>query len=61
MSKTVQKGRDARTGRFIPIEEANRRPSTTVVEKVNFCGIPIDSAEKDDWFLGSKTPPEPIK
>lgn len=34
MSKTVQKGRDARTGRFIPIEEANRRPSTTVVEKV---------------------------
>ncbi len=34
MSKTVQKGRDAKTGRFIPIEEANRRPSTTVVEKV---------------------------
>ena len=34
MSKTVQKGHDARTGRFISIEEANRRPSTTVVEKV---------------------------
>lgn len=34
MSKTVQKGRDAKTGRFISIEEANRRPSTTVVEKV---------------------------
>lgn len=34
MSKTVQKGRDARTGRFISIEEANRRPSTTVIEKV---------------------------
>lgn len=34
MSKTVQKGRDAKTGCFIPIEEANRRPSTTVVEKV---------------------------
>ena len=34
MSKTVQKGRDARTGRFIPIEEANRHPNTTVVEKV---------------------------
>lgn len=34
MSKSVQKGRDAKTGRFIPIEEANRRPSTTVIEKV---------------------------
>lgn len=34
MSKTVQKGRDAKTGRFISIEEANRRPNTTVVEKV---------------------------
>lgn len=34
MSKTVQKGRDAKTGRYISIEEANRRPSTTVVEKV---------------------------
>lgn len=34
MSRTVQKGRDAGTGRFIPIEEANRRPGTTVIEKV---------------------------
>ena len=34
MSKTVPKGRDAKTGKFIPIKEANRRPSTTVVEKV---------------------------
>lgn len=34
MSKTVEKGRDAKTGRFIPIEEAKRRPSTTVIEKV---------------------------
>ncbi len=34
MAKTVDKGRDAKTGRFIPISEANRRPSTTVVEKV---------------------------
>ena len=34
MSKTVEKGRDAKTGRFIPIKEAERRPSTTVVEKV---------------------------
>lgn len=34
MAKTVQKGRDAKTGRFISIEEANRRPDTTVVEKL---------------------------
>lgn len=25
-------GRDARTGRYIPVREAQRRPSTTVVE-----------------------------
>ena len=27
-------GRDARTGRFIPIKEAERRPSTTVAETI---------------------------
>lgn len=27
-------GRDARTGEFIPVKEAKRRPSTTVVETV---------------------------
>jgi hypothetical protein len=27
-------GRDARTGRFIPFKEAERRPKTTVIEKV---------------------------
>jgi len=27
-------GRDARTGQFIPVREAERRPSTTVVETV---------------------------
>lgn len=25
-------GRDARTGRYIPVKEALRRPSTTIVE-----------------------------
>lgn len=34
MAKTISIGRDARTGRFIPIKEAERRPSITVVEKV---------------------------
>lgn len=32
------KGRDARTGQFIPVEEARRRPSTTVVERVPLPG-----------------------
>lgn len=30
--KPNKRGRDAGTGRFIPIQEANRRPKTTVVE-----------------------------
>lgn len=32
MAKPVKIGRDARTGQFITVEEARRRPSTTVVE-----------------------------
>jgi hypothetical protein len=27
-------GRDAKTGEFIPVKEAQRRPSTTVVETI---------------------------
>ncbi len=34
MSKTVEKGRDSGTGRFIPIKEAQKHPKTTTVEKV---------------------------
>lgn len=33
-SKTASVGRDAKTGQYIPVDEARRRPSTTVVEKV---------------------------
>jgi hypothetical protein len=29
-----QIGRDAKTGQFIPIKEAQRRPKTTVVETI---------------------------
>jgi hypothetical protein len=32
--KTTRRGRDAKTGQFIPIEEAHRHPDTTVVERV---------------------------
>ncbi len=33
-SKTTLRGRDAKTGEFIPVEEARSRPSTTTVERV---------------------------
>ncbi len=29
-------GRDSRDGKFIPIEETKRRPSTTEVEKIRY-------------------------
>ena len=29
-----ERGRDAKTGRFIPVKEARRRRSTAIVEKV---------------------------
>jgi hypothetical protein len=34
MIKTFEIGRDAITGRFIPINEAKKRPKTTVIEKI---------------------------
>ena len=33
-SKTFLLGRDAKTGEFIPVKEARRRPTTTTVERV---------------------------
>ncbi len=36
--ETSLKGRDAETGQFIPVKEARRRPSTTVVERVPLPG-----------------------
>lgn len=32
--KTVKIGRDARTGKFIPVKTAQRRKSTAVVETI---------------------------
>ena len=34
MSKPTKIGRDAKTGLFIPVKEAIRRPSTTTVETI---------------------------
>lgn len=38
MSKQITRkiGRDSRTGEFIPVEEARRRPSTTEVETIKY-------------------------
>ena len=33
-AKTHKIGRDAKTGEFIPVKEAKRRPQTTVVETI---------------------------
>ncbi len=33
-TRDVKAGRDAKTGRFIPIEEAERRKATAVVETI---------------------------
>jgi len=37
--KTFDIGRDSRTGHFIPVDEAERRPSTTTVERVPKPGL----------------------
>jgi len=34
MSKAQKIGRDAKTGQFIPVKVAIKRPSTTVVETI---------------------------
>ena len=41
------RGRDAGNGQFIPVEEARRRPNTTVVERVPLPYKGEDSKKKD--------------
>lgn len=36
--ETSLRGRDARTGEFIPVSEARKHPATTVVERVPLPG-----------------------
>jgi hypothetical protein len=37
-SKTFPLGRDSKTGEFIPVKEAERRPNTTTVERIPKAG-----------------------
>jgi hypothetical protein len=34
MTKTFKVGRDAKTGQFIPVKEAQRRKNTAIVETI---------------------------
>jgi len=34
MAKSHKVGRDAKTGKFIPVKEANRRKATAIVETI---------------------------
>ena len=42
MATTRKIGRDAKTGEFIPVEEAKRRPTKTVVETIKTKPKPKD-------------------
>lgn len=45
-SKTTPRGRDSRSGQFIPVSEARRRPATTEVERVPKPGYGITDRSK---------------
>lgn len=45
-NKSTKIGRDARTGEFIPVKEALRRPSTTVIETIKRSPPPQKSKKK---------------
>lgn len=49
MARTVEKGRSAETGQFVPIDYAKKHPKTTVVEKVK---VGPQSGESDFYLLG---------
>ncbi|HKZ96372.1 MAG TPA: hypothetical protein VJ045_05285 [Hyphomicrobiaceae bacterium] len=36
--KSVERGRDAGTGEFIPVEEARRRKATAIVQRIKLPG-----------------------
>lgn len=42
----TQIGRDAKTGLFIPVREAERRPSTTVIETIRRAPTPAPTKRK---------------
>lgn len=42
----MQSGRDAKTGHFIPVREAERRPSTTVIETIRRPPTPAPTKRK---------------
>ena len=47
MARTVEKGRSAETGQFVPIDYAKKHPKTTVVEKVKVCLLYTSPSPRD--------------
>lgn len=45
-TKPVKIGRDSKTGEFIPVKEALKRPSTTQVETIRRVSQPTPSTAK---------------
>jgi hypothetical protein len=41
---TSLRGRDAKTGQFVPVPVARQRPNTTVVERVPKAGFGVESS-----------------
>lgn len=44
--KTFDVGRDSKSGQFIPVKEAEKRPATTVVERVPKAGYGDTKSKK---------------
>jgi len=44
--KTYQRGRDAITGRFVPLAQAQARPDTTIVQRVRIGRKPKPEGEE---------------
>jgi len=45
-SKSTLRGRDSGDGRFIPVEEARRRPATSEVERIPKPGYGLENRPK---------------
>ena len=58
-TKPVKVGRDSGTGKFIPVREAERRPSTTQVETIR--RVPVPSVLSHQEEVAQVTRDSPAK
>jgi hypothetical protein len=52
-SKTFPLGRDSKTGQFIPVREANRRPNSVTIERIPKSGKGDTSRELKSIIIKS--------